>query len=81
MRLNLFVVMLLVEVTGEPDYILPIAIGVMCAVWVGDRLNHGIYHRLIDLASFPHLSSSATLEQMQSTVDELLTKLDQRRAT
>ena len=49
-----------------------VAIGVMVAVWTGDKFNHGIYHRLIDLASFPLLNSDPTLEQMQSTVDQLL---------
>ena len=33
------------QVTAEPDFILPIALSVMFAVWVGDKCNHGIYHR------------------------------------
>ena len=65
-RLNLFVIMLLVEATGEPNYVLPISIGVMFAVWVGDRINHGIYHRLMDLASFPFLSNSPTIGQVRA---------------
>ena len=77
-RLNLFVIMLLVEATGEPNYVLPISIGVMFAVWVGDRINHGIYHRLMDLASFPFLSNSPTIGQMYADVSQLLKILDQK---
>ena len=62
-RLRLFTIVLMVELTSDPLFILPCAIGVMVAVWIGDKCNHGIYHRLIDLASFPLLTDAPTLEQ------------------
>ena len=77
-RLRLFVIVLMVELTSDPIYILPCAIGVMVAVWCGDKCNHGIYHRLIDLASFPLLTDDPTLEQMHTSVGQLLQHLQQR---
>ena len=77
-RLRLFVIVLMVELTSDPIYILPCAIGVMVAVWCGDKCNHGIYHRLIDLASFPLLTDDPTLEQMHTSVGQLLQHQQQR---
>ena len=59
--------------TAEPDFILPIALSVMFAVWVGDKCNHGIYHRLIDLASFlPWLVGLFTAKDSPATCVVLL---------
>jgi chloride channel 7 len=54
-RIALFIVAMLVEITGDPLIILPVAISTMTAIVVANKFNHGLYHILIDLQSFPYL--------------------------
>jgi len=44
-----------VEITGDPMMIAPVGIATLIAVVVGNHFNHGLYHSLIDIASFPFL--------------------------
>merc|ERR1712178_607525 len=54
-RISLFVVVMLVEITGDPVIILPVGIATLLAVVIGNLFNHGLYHTLIDVQSFPFL--------------------------
>merc|ERR1712232_710473 len=49
------VVVMLVEITGDPLIILPVGIATLTAVAVANCFNHGLYHSLIDIQSFPFL--------------------------
>jgi len=54
-RISLTVTVMMVELTGDPTMIAPVGVATLTAVVVGNRFNHGLYHSLIDVASFPFL--------------------------
>eukprot|EP00928_Gymnodinium_smaydae_P004122 TRINITY_DN11435_c1_g1_i1.p1 TRINITY_DN11435_c1_g1~~TRINITY_DN11435_c1_g1_i1.p1 ORF type:complete len:280 (+),score=31.32 TRINITY_DN11435_c1_g1_i1:568-1407(+) len=54
-RISLMITVMMVEITGDPTTIAPVGVATLVAVIVGNRFNHGIYHSLIDIASFPFL--------------------------
>eukprot|EP01044_Picomonas_judraskeda_P013024 COSAG03_NODE_1926_length_3349_cov_16.360308_4_plen_63_part_00 len=43
--------------TGKVDYLLPIIFTTVCAKWVGDKLNEGIYHTLHAVKGIPFLGA------------------------
>lgn len=54
-RITLFVTIMMVEITGDPLMILPVGLGTVVAVLVANWFNHGLYHTLMYVASFPYL--------------------------
>jgi CBS domain-containing protein len=54
-RIFLMVTVMMVEITGDPTMIVPVGVATLVAVRVGNWFNHGLYHSLIDVASFPFL--------------------------
>jgi len=54
-RISIFLTVMIVEITGDPSMIGPVGLATLIAVVVGNRFNHGLYHSLIDVASFPFL--------------------------
>merc|ERR1712178_681506 len=54
-RIFLMVTGLMVEITGDPTMIVPAGVAILVAIRVGNTFNHGLYHELIDVASFPFL--------------------------
>jgi len=49
------ITVMMVEITGDPTMIVPVGVATLVAVRVGNWFNHGLYHSLIDVASFPFL--------------------------
>jgi len=54
-RITLFTTVMMVEITGDPAMIFPVGLATIVAVIVGDYLNHGLYHALLDVQSLPYL--------------------------
>jgi len=79
---------MMVEITGDPLMIGPVGLATLVAVIVGNRLNHGLYHSLIDVASFPflpdrwpkHLAKSLRVEHTLPEPGRVVcVRLDQQR--
>jgi len=51
-RIALTITVMMVEITGDPMMIAPVGVATLAAVVTGNWLNHGLYHQLIDVASF-----------------------------
>jgi len=54
-RISLTVTVMMVEITGDAMMIAPVGVATLVAVIVANQFNHGLYHSLIDVASFPFL--------------------------
>jgi chloride channel 7 len=54
-RVTLFTTVMMVEITGDPIMIFPVGFATIFAVIVGNKINHGLYHALIDVQSAPYL--------------------------
>lgn len=54
-RIPLMTTVMMVEITGDPAMIAPAAFVTLVAIIVANRWNHGLYHSLIDVASFPFM--------------------------
>eukprot|EP00929_Paragymnodinium_shiwhaense_P088001 TRINITY_DN48190_c0_g1_i1.p1 TRINITY_DN48190_c0_g1~~TRINITY_DN48190_c0_g1_i1.p1 ORF type:complete len:1028 (-),score=191.68 TRINITY_DN48190_c0_g1_i1:547-3630(-) len=54
-RCVLMTTVMMVEITGDPMMIAPVGIATLTAVIIANFINHGLYHALIDVASFPFL--------------------------
>jgi hypothetical protein len=46
---------MMVEITGDASMIGPVGLATLIAVVVGNRCNHGLYHALVYMASYPFL--------------------------
>ena len=56
-RSSVSLVVIIVEGTGKVDYLLPIIFTTVCAKWVGDKLNDGIYHTMHRVKGIPFLEN------------------------
>jgi len=54
-RVTLFTTVMMVEITGDPVMIFPVGFATVFAVLVGNTINHGLYHSLLDVQSQPYL--------------------------
>mmetsp|Transcript_69800 Transcript_69800/g.175820 ORF Transcript_69800/g.175820 Transcript_69800/m.175820 type:complete len:746 (+) Transcript_69800:55-2292(+) len=54
-RITISLVVILMETTGEAEWVVPIFVTVMTAKWTGDLFNKGIYDIHIDLRNVPLL--------------------------
>eukprot|EP00932_Pfiesteria_piscicida_P022114 SRR837773.8879.p1 GENE.SRR837773.8879~~SRR837773.8879.p1 ORF type:complete len:269 (-),score=62.86 SRR837773.8879:192-998(-) len=54
-RVTLFTTVMMVEITGDPVMIFPVGFATVFAVLMGNLINHGLYHSLIDVQSWPYL--------------------------
>lgn len=54
-RVTLFTTIMMVEITGDPVMIFPVGFATIFAVLMGNFINHGLYHSLIDVQSTPYL--------------------------
>merc|ERR1712023_220344 len=59
-RSSVSLVVIIVEGTGKIDYLLPIIFTTVCAKWVGDHLNDGIYHTAMHAKKIPFLENEPT---------------------
>jgi len=54
-RITISLCVIVIELTENTQYLMPIMLAVMCAKWVGDTLSKSIYDELMDLKSIPFL--------------------------
>lgn len=60
-RLSVTLAVILFELTGSLDYVLPFSLGVLCAKWTADAVEPlSIYDLLTDMNSYPFLDNKAT---------------------
>lgn len=63
-RVTLFTTVMMVEITGDPVMIFPVGFATIFAVLMGNCINHGLYHSLIDVQSMPYLPDTWQDEQL-----------------
>ena len=63
-RVTLFTTIMMVEFTGDPVMIFPVGFATIFAVLMGNMLNHGLYHSLIDVQSTPYLPDTWQADQL-----------------
>ena len=56
-RLTLSLAVIVMEMTNEVHFILPILVGIMTAKWTADALEHALYHSLLEFKNVPFLPS------------------------
>ena len=60
-RLSVTLAVILFELTGSLDHVLPFSLGVLCAKWTADAVEPlSIYDLLTDMNSYPFLDNRAT---------------------
>jgi chloride channel 7 len=67
-RITITAALIVVEVTGMTSYLSAIAIAVLFARLVGDRITHGLYHEQIHFKGFPFLEDIAPSTLSKNTV-------------
>ena len=73
-RSSVSLVVIIVEGTGKVDYLLPIIFTTVCAKWVGDHLNDGIYHTAMHVKGIPFLENEPTRGLRDKTAGDLMCK-------
>lgn len=57
-RLSITLAVILFELTGSLDYVLPFSVAILAAKWTADGLEpHSIYDLLLEMNSYPYLDS------------------------
>lgn len=62
-RLTFTLAVVMIELTDETHFLLPIMTAVMVGKWTADLLIDSLYHKLIDLKCFPFLSDEPHVEE------------------
>jgi hypothetical protein len=71
-RSSVSLVVIIVEGTGKVDYLLPIIFTTVCAKWVGDKLNDGIYHTMHHVKGIPFLENEPAKGLRQLAAQDLM---------
>lgn len=56
-RLTLSLAVIVMEMTNEVHFLLPILLGIMVAKWTADAMEHALYHSLLEFKNVPFLPS------------------------
>ena len=57
-RLSVTLAVILFELTGSLDYVLPFSLAILCAKWTADALeHHSVYDLLINMNAYPFLDN------------------------
>ncbi|XP_064610554.1 chloride channel protein C-like [Liolophura sinensis] len=78
-RLTLAVTVIMMELTNDVQFLLPIMVSVMVSKWVGDFFTHPLYHALLELKCIPFLDQDPTnivINKKQTVSLELFTARD-----
>ena len=73
-RITVSLAVIIVEATGNTQYIIPILFAVMIAKAVGDLFNEGIYDIHIHLKHVPFLESDAKVQLCNEKVSKVMTR-------
>ncbi|XP_048583909.1 chloride channel protein D [Nematostella vectensis] len=60
-RLTMSLTVIMMEITNDIQFLLPIMVGIMVAKWVGDFTTHPLYHALLELKCIPFLDSEPVI--------------------
>lgn len=60
-RLTMSLTVIMMEITNDIQFLLPIMVAVMVAKWVGDFVTHPLYHALLELKCIPFLDSEPVI--------------------
>lgn len=71
-RSSVSLVVIIVEGTGKVDYLLPIIFTTVCAKWVGDHLNDGIYHTALHVKGIPFLENEPARGLRNKSAQDLM---------
>jgi len=75
-RLTMSLTVIMLEISGELHFLLPIMTSIMVAKWIADKATHSLYHSLLELKCIPFLDhtigSHTPLDS--HTVEEIMTK-------
>ncbi len=58
-RMTISLTVILVEITNDIYYLLPIMLTVLLSKWVGDRFNSALYDAHVGLKSIPYLATKS----------------------
>ena len=73
-RSSVSLVVIIVEGTGKVDYLLPIIFTTVCAKWVGDKFNAGIYHTMHRVKGIPFLENEPERGLQRLSAQDLMHK-------
>eukprot|EP01132_Coremiostelium_polycephalum_P001196 gene1196-1509_t len=73
-RMTIALVVIMVELTEDTQYLVPIIIAVMIAKWVGDFFNESVYEHLMELKYIPFLQSLPPHALANLRVPEVMNK-------
>jgi len=73
-RTTISVVVIIIELTENTQYLLPIMLAVMLAKWTGDIFSHGIYEELMELKSVTFLGGHPPHNTYKLSVQEVMHK-------
>jgi len=80
-RLTIALTVIMIEITNDVRFLLPIMLAVMVAKWVADGITHSLYHAIIEAKCLPFLSPEVSLHGARDgdlerfTVADLLSSL------
>ncbi|XP_020629537.1 chloride channel protein C-like [Orbicella faveolata] len=60
-RLTMSLTVIMMEITNDIQFLLPIMVAIMVAKWVGDFATHPLYHALLELKCIPFLDSEPVI--------------------
>ncbi|XP_031558101.1 chloride channel protein D-like isoform X2 [Actinia tenebrosa] len=66
-RLTMSLTVIMMEITNDIQFLLPIMVAIMVAKWVGDFTTHPLYHALLELKCIPFLDSEPIIIHEGST--------------
>nr|CAH8840529.1 unnamed protein product [Trichobilharzia regenti] len=76
-RMTISLVVVMLELTGGLNYIIPLMIAAMVSKWTGDRLTNGsIYEEHIRLNDYPYLGAYDELDSMLVAADVMQPRRD-----
>jgi len=71
-RTTISLCVILIELTENTQFLLPIMLAVTCAKWVGDTFSKSIYDELMELKSIPHLEPHPPHYSYLSSVTDVM---------
>ncbi|CDO52455.1 similar to Saccharomyces cerevisiae YJR040W GEF1 Voltage-gated chloride channel localized to the golgi [Geotrichum candidum] len=78
-RMNVTLAVILFELTGSLDYVLPFSVAILISNWVANAIEpRSLYELLIEKNNFPYLDNRLKISFDNSTLADLVTTVDNR---
>lgn len=62
-RLTVSLTVIMLELSNDLHFLLPVMTGIMIAKWVADFTTHSLYHALLEVKAVPFLDHSPSVPQ------------------